>query len=1211
MAVTAKFTADFTSFYSAVEKAEDVLVDLSKGATKVDAALKRMVDGFSGRKLVQEATLMASAVEAIGGPSKLTASELQAVSAKAAEAADKLKALGQDVPPGIQKLADATKQASVSFSQMATAAAAVSAVVAGTAAAIGKLGQVGADVNDVSDSFKDLTGAAGQSSDVMLGRLKTATLGVISDFELMKTVNLGMSQGLKLTADQFGTVGDVAAVLADRTGGDLKTAFDTLTQAMATGQDRTLKTIGLNIDAEKATKAYAESIHKKVSELTEDEKKQAISNAILEEGRRILEQSGKAQVDFADKVGQSGAKIANFVNDISSWIATSPGIANWTSAITAASSSIAALGLAVGPISAGISKLLPLLGLTGATGAFVGFGAAANAAGAALLGALPHLLAIAAAVWAVSKALEAGMLAWNNYKRAQETAATNANTFAQNQKTLIDINTKYGQSFTNLSDAVAFMNARIRGATEDEKLLAAVMTAGAQAAEDAKNMTVGLGEADKKAEAAAKQHAEAVQNLVDKLGGGEAIAAAKLWMEALPKIGGLSKLTAADHANLSKVLDEAIAAYKRMGAEAPLAMQKLADAAKLPLASTNLLVNVIGKGPSSLSGALMNLKESVLPSFIAEIQLGTGAVDGFGRVTYTQAIPSLGDLGKGVIDVEGKVNKFAESLKTFPQILIKAFTGGGGIKGAINALGAQVGSDLFSEGGAFGKAAKSATGGLTKLFGSTVGGALGAAIPGIGALIGPAFEKLAGWIGSLFGNKTKDAIVDSFGSYDALRQKLNALGEEGERMWIRLTQQTGRNDLASTKAQLEEINKALGLQAAAMGTVEETAKKYGLTLEELGPAWARQELDKKAQELFKDYEILISAGADHVKVLEKMSGSVNEYVNNALKMGTEVPMAMKPMLEEMIKNGQLLDANGNKFTDLESAGIKFSMTMTEGFKSLVAEVQKLTEVIARGLGVSLDRAKDKGEAAGSAIEESFDRATDAANDLADAVDGVTYGSSPGGLKDIIAFAEMAGDALRESFGDATRDLDDVLDRVNSVSRAIDKIPKGGISIGDPGNKPGGRRRDTPPEGGISPDGPGNLPRERRPRAPRDRRPRDRDDGVEKLLKAIETAIEKLPFKTLIEEVKQLPKESAKEIAKALKIKGYVGGTQGKYVNFGSGALAMLHGKERVMTEGEDRGGGDGDWGALRAEMVALRADMVRRDQLLPKWIRDAVMLSAS
>jgi hypothetical protein len=64
------------------------------------------------------------------------------------------------------------------------------------------------------------------------------------------------------------------------------------------------------------------------------------------------------------------------------------------------------------------------------------------------------------------------------------------------------------------------------------------------------------------------------------------------------------------------------------------------------------------------------------------------------------------------------------------------------------------------------------------------------------------------------------------------------------------------------------------------------------------------------------------------------------------------------MLEEMIKNGQLLDANGVKIESLEDSGISFAMTMTEGFKSLIAEVQKLTDLIAKSLNVAIQNIPD-------------------------------------------------------------------------------------------------------------------------------------------------------------------------------------------------------------------------------------------------------------
>lgn len=109
MAITGRFEADFESFYTAVEKAEAKLTDFQSGAGKVENSLNRMVDSFSGRRIIQEATLSAEAIERIGGTSKLTHDELQKVASKATEAVAKLKAMGVEVPPGIQAVANELK----------------------------------------------------------------------------------------------------------------------------------------------------------------------------------------------------------------------------------------------------------------------------------------------------------------------------------------------------------------------------------------------------------------------------------------------------------------------------------------------------------------------------------------------------------------------------------------------------------------------------------------------------------------------------------------------------------------------------------------------------------------------------------------------------------------------------------------------------------------------------------------------------------------------------------------------------------------------------------------------------------------------------------------------------------------------------------------------------------------------------------------------
>jgi hypothetical protein len=105
--LTGVFKADFSDFYSAVQKAEKHLVEFEDDANKVTASLSRMTDNFSGKKLMQDATLAARAVEDLGGVSTLTAKELQIVGAKASEAADKMVRMGKDVPPEVQKIADA------------------------------------------------------------------------------------------------------------------------------------------------------------------------------------------------------------------------------------------------------------------------------------------------------------------------------------------------------------------------------------------------------------------------------------------------------------------------------------------------------------------------------------------------------------------------------------------------------------------------------------------------------------------------------------------------------------------------------------------------------------------------------------------------------------------------------------------------------------------------------------------------------------------------------------------------------------------------------------------------------------------------------------------------------------------------------------------------------------------------------------------------
>lgn len=205
MAITGKFIADFESFYGAVQKAEVSLRSFEGNAGKVEKSLNRMVDSFSGRQIIQEATLAAEAVQRIGGASKLTESELASVTSTANEAAAKLRALGQNVPENIDRLTTSTKKTGDAMSNAARSIRDVDGV----------LGAVGVKTGPLVKVFDDLGAASGKTAGE-LGKVGTAGLALgagIAGWQIGRAISefLGLDRVIgDVTAKLLG-FGDVAA----------------------------------------------------------------------------------------------------------------------------------------------------------------------------------------------------------------------------------------------------------------------------------------------------------------------------------------------------------------------------------------------------------------------------------------------------------------------------------------------------------------------------------------------------------------------------------------------------------------------------------------------------------------------------------------------------------------------------------------------------------------------------------------------------------------------------------------------------------------------------------------------------------------------------------------------------------------------------------------------------------------------------------------
>ncbi len=411
--------------------------------------------------------------------------------------------------------------------------------------------------------------------------------------------------------------------------------------------------------------------------------------------------------------------------------------------------------------------------------------------------------------------------------------------------------------------------------------------------------------------------------------------------------------------------------------------------------------------------------------FSQELIAGQIEVTHFGQVIKVNLLPSLGGMKKTFDEGGEAAASFGDVLRGIPKTLAAAFAGGGGFIGGLKAIGTQMGEALFGTDGSFSKFTKAATGKLSSLFGKTIGGALGAAIPAIGALIGPAIEALSKLFGKLFGNAVGDSIKDfaaQFGGRDGLRQQLLKLGDEGERMWVRLTQQTGRNDLDSAKEQIAEITKALAeaeqgfrdLQGivdtttqrlrsitvltpeleAALGQVFEATTtddyidalkdingelskqarqyddikaaldEYGIAASEAqGQLFKQEGINRRAKELKEDFDLIRNAGVDVNVQMRAMGESVREFVKEAQKAGVEVPEFMIEVIQRAIDAGEVFDENGDKITDINKLGLKFGTTMQEAMTKVEGAVDRLTVVLeglARFLGIDLPKAAAKG-----------------------------------------------------------------------------------------------------------------------------------------------------------------------------------------------------------------------------------------------------------
>lgn len=135
--------------------------------------------------------------------------------------------------------------------------------------------------------------------------------------------------------------------------------------------------------------------------------------------------------------------------------------------------------------------------------------------------------------------------------------------------------------------------------------------------------------------------------------------------------------------------------------------------------------------------------------------------------------------------------------------------------------------------------------------------------------------------------------------------------------------------------------KALASTGPDFDALTQTALGLGISIEQLGPVFQQQQIDKTAHQYQDAFDQLTDAGADVGGVLTGLSPKINDLLSDATKFGSSVPKSMQPMLNKMLELGLLTDDSGKKLDTL--AGFTFD----DSKSPLDKAVDKLTDAIGK------------------------------------------------------------------------------------------------------------------------------------------------------------------------------------------------------------------------------------------------------------------------
>ena len=261
---------------------------------------------------------IASLFASIGAESKGLEKGLSDAESKIKTTAKNIRSIGENSDTGL-----GASWLSTAKTIVATGAPLAAAI--GTVKKVLEFSHEGAQIQRLEDTSFSLARSMGMDMGHIMDSVRTASLGMVSDYDIMQASSRAMMLGVGNSAEQLGQLMEVAAIRGRAMGISTTQAFNDIVTGIGRMSPLILDNLGIVTGGQKTFDDYAASIGKVAEALTDAEKKQALINKAIEGTAPLLEAEGGLARDVAGNWEYAAAQIKTYTDNLKEAIALSRG----------------------------------------------------------------------------------------------------------------------------------------------------------------------------------------------------------------------------------------------------------------------------------------------------------------------------------------------------------------------------------------------------------------------------------------------------------------------------------------------------------------------------------------------------------------------------------------------------------------------------------------------------------------------------------------------------------------------------------------------------------------------------------------------------------------------------------------------------------------------------------------------------------------------